>query len=150
MKICTRCGDALDDSCFQIREASIDGLTASCRKCLNKYDKSRSSLPHRVKLRKDYQKTEAGMEAARKGSRRHSKTDKGKASNLKWNLTNKHKRKAHGVVAYRVKIGELKRLPCEVCGNKKSEAHHDDYEKPLEVRWLCRKHHAEHHSNLVG
>jgi hypothetical protein len=42
------------------------------------------------------------------------------------------------------KSGKLKRKPCSVCG-KKAEAHHDDYSKPLNVRWLCRTHHIEHH-----
>lgn len=37
---------------------------------------------------------------------------------------------------------------CEVCGSReKVEAHHDDYFKPLEIRWLCKKHHDEHHVN---
>ena len=45
-----------------------------------------------------------------------------------------------------IRSGKLIRQPCEVCGtNEKVEAHHDDYTKPLEVRWLCKKHHAEHH-----
>jgi hypothetical protein len=35
---------------------------------------------------------------------------------------------------------------CEICG-KKAEAHHDDYGKPLEVRWLCFKHHREWHKS---
>lgn len=41
---------------------------------------------------------------------------------------------------------DLVRRPCEKCGDPKSEGHHDDYAKPLEVRWLCRTHHDEHHA----
>jgi formylmethanofuran dehydrogenase subunit E len=42
---------------------------------------------------------------------------------------------------------KLARLACEVCGDKKAEAHHDDYSKPLDVRWLCTTHHAEWHKH---
>ena len=52
---------------------------------------------------------------------------------------------AHIAVKKAISRGALVRLPCEVCGNEKSEAHHDDYSKLLEVRWLCSKHHKEHH-----
>lgn len=44
-----------------------------------------------------------------------------------------------------IRLGRLFKKPCEVCKAEKVEAHHDDYMKPLEVKWLCRKHHAEHH-----
>lgn len=27
------------------------------------------------------------------------------------------------------------------CGNKKSEAHHENYNIPLKITWLCKKHH---------
>ena len=47
----------------------------------------------------------------------------------------------------KIKKGELIRNPCEVCGEIKVEAHHDDYMRPLDVRWLCRNHHREHHEN---
>ena len=40
--------------------------------------------------------------------------------------------------------GKLTKKPCEKCGAE-AEAHHDDYNYPLKVRWLCRKHHAEWH-----
>lgn len=57
----------------------------------------------------------------------------------------KHKRAANYAVSNAIRDGRLTRMPCEICGSEKSEAHHDDYTKPLEVRWLCRKHHLEHH-----
>ena len=44
--------------------------------------------------------------------------------------------------------GKIIKQPCEICGNPNSEKHHDDYSKPAEVRWLCRKHHLEHHKKL--
>jgi hypothetical protein len=46
-----------------------------------------------------------------------------------------------------VKRGVVKKMACFVCGDIKSESHHDDYSKPLEVIWLCRKHHLEKHKN---
>jgi hypothetical protein len=53
---------------------------------------------------------------------------------------------AQGKVHYAVRTGKLTKLPCEMCGNPKSEAHHDDYSKPLDVRWLCKLcHEAFHH-----
>lgn len=41
--------------------------------------------------------------------------------------------------------GLLIREPCEICGDKKTEAHHNDYDKPLNVRWLCFIHHRAWH-----
>lgn len=44
--------------------------------------------------------------------------------------------------------GILKYAPCEICGTDKDiQCHHDDYMKPLDVRWLCRKHHVEYHNS---
>jgi hypothetical protein len=33
-----------------------------------------------------------------------------------------------------------------VCGDQQTDAHHDDYEQPRKVRWLCRRHHQQHHA----
>lgn len=44
--------------------------------------------------------------------------------------------------------GDLTHQPCEVCGKDNRwdvVAHHDDYADPLNVRWLCRPHHKQHH-----
>lgn len=44
-----------------------------------------------------------------------------------------------------VKDGVIKKEPCGICQSLLSEAHHPDYSKPLDVMWLCRKHHAVWH-----
>ncbi|MDR3173790.1 MAG: hypothetical protein LBU19_06040 [Treponema sp.] len=49
-----------------------------------------------------------------------------------------------------VRSGKIIRRPCEICGNQKSEGHHRDYTKPLDVIWLCRKHHIEIHKQNPG
>jgi len=41
--------------------------------------------------------------------------------------------------------GKIPRRPCEVCGDPNAEMHHDDYSKPLDIRWLCREHHMDLH-----
>ena len=42
--------------------------------------------------------------------------------------------------------GLLKKQPCEDCGSKDTQMHHDDYSKPLKVIWLCRGCHLARHS----
>jgi hypothetical protein len=53
-----------------------------------------------------------------------------------------HKRKASQAITNAVAAGKIVRGPCEVCGVAGGQGHHDDYDKPLEVRWLCPTHHA--------
>ena len=55
------------------------------------------------------------------------------------------KRRARAIVGVAIAKGRLARAPCEKCGEQRSQAHHDDYSKPLDVRWLCRAHHDEAH-----
>ncbi len=54
---------------------------------------------------------------------------------------------AHADVAKAIRDGFLHRQPCEVCGRENGvEAHHDDYTRTLDVRWMCRSHHRLWHS----
>ena len=48
-----------------------------------------------------------------------------------------------------IKQGKLEKLPCQVCGDKKSEAHHPDYSNHLLIIWLCNKHHKMLEGNWV-
>lgn len=60
----------------------------------------------------------------------------------------------HNVTDVAIRTGVLVQQPCEVCGKTGTmadgrnvvQAHHDDYNKPLEVRWLCQQHHHEWHT----
>jgi hypothetical protein len=56
---------------------------------------------------------------------------------------NPEKRRAHWAVDNALRSGKLVKGPCEVGGGcaGRIEAHHDDYARPLEVRWVCKRHH---------
>ena len=58
------------------------------------------------------------------------------------------KKKARNMVSIRLARGTMQRQPCEVCGAEPAEAHHDDYSKPLIIRWLCKPHHEDHHNGM--
>ncbi len=59
----------------------------------------------------------------------------------------------HDATEQAIKRGDLVRQPCEACGDSgemrdgrsKVHAHHDDYNRPLDVRWLCQHCHYEWH-----
>lgn len=53
---------------------------------------------------------------------------------------------ARSLLNHKIERNGLKRLSCEICSNPKSHAHHEDYSKPLEVKWLCAKHHQLIHT----
>lgn len=41
--------------------------------------------------------------------------------------------------------GLITKKPCEICNSEGSQMHHEDYSKPLEIKWLCRRHHLDLH-----
>lgn len=62
-----------------------------------------------------------------------------------WRRANPDKYDAHLAVQRALNAGQLKKEGCEVCGHADVDAHHDRYDNPLGVRWLCRRHHARLH-----
>lgn len=70
--------------------------------------------------------------------------DKKIAQAKRFQAEHPEKKRAHVLVQRALGLGALTRQPCERCGAG-AEAHHDDYTRPLDVRWLCRLHHSEHH-----
>jgi len=100
---------------------------------LSAYDKKRANLPHRVKAREEYAKTPAGIKAGNKAKN-------------SWAKRNRKKDRASNAVCNAVRDGKLSKMPCGVCGSEdRIHGHHDDYDKPLDVRWLCSKHHRQWH-----
>jgi hypothetical protein len=68
----------------------------------------------------------------------------------RWHRIDPEKRRARRAVTRAVVMGRLVRGPCERCGTEDNvEAHHDDYSKPLDVRWLCKEHHLEIHGKTL-
>lgn len=59
------------------------------------------------------------------------------------------KERARRSVKWAIDSGALTREPCEVCGSIVVDGHHDDYSKPLVVRWLCKRHHGEVHRRAL-
>ncbi len=75
--------------------------------------------------------------------------EKRKEDSKKWRKENPKKAKAHDLVKHHIKIpkGQL----CETCKIKKArDKHHEDYNKPLEVIFLCRGCHRRIHQKVKG
>lgn len=66
-------------------------------------------------------------------------------SSLKSKQRYPDKTRARNAVSNAIRDGRLERQACEVCGAPRAQAHHDDYSRPLDVRWLCRDHHEQYH-----
>ncbi len=62
------------------------------------------------------------------------------------------KQRAHGIIARALKAGKIVRPTiCSVCSKEKRiEAHHPDYSKPLEVIWTCKQCHELFHVSSKG
>jgi hypothetical protein len=89
--------------------------------------------------RRKLAETEEGKEAKRAKYRAWSAKGTRKPAD-------KQKAAARHRIGTLLQSGKITRLPCEKCGDPKSQAHHDDYSKPEEVRWLCQYHHARVHN----
>lgn len=72
-----------------------------------------------------------------------------KAGNERRSRFTPERRRAHILAGSAIASGRLISEPCETCGSGRYvEAHHDDYANPLAVRWLCKRHHKQHHDKF--
>lgn len=63
----------------------------------------------------------------------------------RWARNHKDQVSAMQCINHYIKLGLVTKKPCEVCGLNNVHAHHDDYTRPLNIRWLCPVHHKEWH-----
>ncbi len=149
-KKCFKCHKIKPLGAFYKHKNMADGHLNKCKECTKKdsiktrsnnleyyleYDRQRASLDYRKKQREQYAKTDKGKENLR-------------ASRKKWCNNNKQKRYAHNVLRRAILSGKIKKEPCLICGYKNVHGHHEDYNEPLIVFWLCPKHHKERHKEI--
>lgn len=134
MKTCFKCGETKDFTEFYKHPRMADGHLGKCKECTKKdVNKRYYSEPEKIK---DYEKKRQQTRERRENKLKYQKISRTNHSD---------KYLARCMVSNAIRDGRLTKQPCEVCEAVKAEAHHDDYSKPLEVRWLCLKHHRQHH-----
>lgn len=150
MKQCFKCLNVLPLSDFYPHSQMSDGHLNKCKACTKSDSESR-----RMEKMKDPEWVESELERHRIKARTRRQAGIGLPSKEQISIARKkfrakypEKHKAHNVVNNAIKRGRIKKQDCQVCGSSDSEAHHDDYSKPLDVIWLCPKHHAERHVQI--
>lgn len=149
----TNGGDMSVIKCYTCSSAAH--LTPSAIKFKHYYCLScrRKTLEKWRMKNKDYIKI-YGVEYRKKNSlklletyKNNYSTDKQRAIRAK----NPGKYKARYKLQNAIKSGKIKRMPCSVCNNSPTHAHHLDYRSPFKVVWLCKGHHfQEHNKELYG
>lgn len=128
-KTCFKCARELPLTEFYKHPQMADGHLGKCKQC-TKGDAKK----HRA----------TNPEVVHASDRRRARTQRRR----EWRKANPGdalKIRVRRATGNAIRDGRLIPKPCEVCGAT-AEAHHDDYSKPLEVRWLCFAHHREHHA----
>ena len=138
MKACIKCGESKELTEFNKHPQAADGHINVCKKCqharylewnIRNSEKRRAYFAHRNSL----PSTKNAIKECKKKNPEPYKYYKRYPERVA----------AHRAVAKALRNGTLIKKPCEVCGDTNSEAHHNDYSKPLDVKWLCIKHHIK-------
>lgn len=121
------------------RASNFRGLMGACKVC------------HTARNQRANEKYKEKRKAQR---RRYNETPERRAAayeNTKkmYSLHREHQL-ARMKVYHAVKTGKLQKKPCQRCSEIKVQAHHDDYDKPLEVLWLCIPHHKKLHKEMLA
>ena len=143
-KKCSKCGEVKHLSGYNKSSRSKNGRLSICRAC-----QSRANHEYHKKHR-HCRNVNRKKAAAWQGAyyRRHASEIC--ASRQEHRSPHPERAKAVAAVEYALRRGRISKGVCEVHGAACSdiaEAHHDDYTKPLTVRWLCRSAHMLLHAD---
>lgn len=136
-KKCFKCGTIKPLDLFYKQKNMADGHLNKCKEC-SKSDSSKNRIENIDRIR------EYDRQRAKNPERRALCRE----INNAWRREDTRRSKAHKAVHSAIKKGLLFRKNCERCDSVKSLAHHDDYDKPLAVMWLCQPCHKERHKEL--
>jgi hypothetical protein len=135
-KKCTECARELPLGDFHLAKRGAHGRAAKCRDCKHSY--------YRANRRIIRAKARAHYAANRERIAEYNARYRAEKPVVRW---------AHNVLNYCVRTERIERpKQCPVCGRyAKLDAHHHDYNKPLDVEWLCKSCHKstkqEEHAN---
>lgn len=137
-KTCFRCGKEKPLSEFYKHPEMTDRHLGKCKECTKK--DVRENRAARKEQYSEYEKVRR-----QRPERKAYQTEQTRQYRLKY----PERARAHSIVNYHIRVGNLVPKPCEVCGELEVQAHHDNYSEPLNVRWLCFGHHRALHRQSV-
>ena len=150
MHNCRDCGEPFSPTPHQVRKRDYQ-----CRQCRRAYNREwvarrkadgnpvvtgKMSREWHREYEQDWRSRPGVRERLAQQARRRRRTDP----------DYRLKSRARRAVRTEIEAGRMVRGPCEVCGDDNTQAHHDDYDKPLEIRWLCPVDHAAIHAKAEG
>jgi len=136
-KECFKCKTVKSLNEFYKHQMMADGHLNKCKEC-TKNDVGKHRLENLEKIR------EYDRERGKKPERMKTAA----AISSAWRQADKRRMSAHNAVFRAVKAGKLIRMNCERCDAVKTYAHHEDYDKRLEVMWLCQPCHKKRHAEI--
>lgn len=144
---CSICGSQIlkhGKSKANVKACSVECRKEGARRRTREWSQKNPNRARENAKRWVLKNPEKRKEIARRWVKKHGldKTRKDRARNPQ-------KYKARTAVGNAIRDGKLKKKPCCVCGSEFVHAHHEDYGRPLDVVWVCVKHHKEIHSTLT-
>lgn len=132
---CPTCGQILKESSFYSTKKTWNGITSQCRVCHVRCTIKTRDRENRNKLNRLYMRRNRinNYEKVREREKTQAKKRKRDVKFYSRQMLNNA-----------VKLGIIKKPKiCEICHQeKKLTAHHDDYLKPLDVKWWCYECHG--------